>query len=471
MQKLLFFFCCLCSALSLQGQGYNITVQLKGYTGGTVYLGHYMGKSTYVMDSAQLNQQGTAVLEGKETQPGGIYLIVLPGKQRFFEILLDKETTFSIIADTSDLIRKTEFKQSADNALFAAYNRYIAGMADQMDEVRRQLGAARTQLDTAKARAASEGIGKKLQQYRTDIIAKHPKTLLAAIFRAMREPEVPPMPKKADGSLDSTYPYRYYKAHYWDDVDLADGRLVRTPVLEARLGRYFNQLVAPVPDSVIAEADKLVARTKKDKESFKFMVWWLTQTYESSQIMGMDAVFVHVVEKYYVTNQAYWVNEEQKEKIISRAYTIAPNLIGQKAAQLVLQDTSGRRTSLYDIKSKYTVIVFWDPTCGHCITEVPKLDSAYKASWKKQGVTMLGVKTEGTKEEWSGFIRDKKLTGWIHAWDPGYTSNYRKFYDVYSTPVVYLLDANKKILAKRLGVEQLDGFLQREAGEAAKRTR
>jgi hypothetical protein len=92
---------------------------------------------------------------------------------------------------------------------------------------------------------------------------------------------------------------------------------------------------------------------------------------------------------------------------------------------------------------------------------VPKLDSAFNASWKKKGVTMYGVRTDGTKEEWTKFIRDNHLKGWIHAWDPGYTSNYRKFYDVYATPVVYLLDQNKKILAKRLGVRQLDEFLER----------
>jgi peroxiredoxin len=175
------------------------------------------------------------------------------------------------------------------------------------------------------------------------------------------------------------------------------------------------------------------------------------------------------VEKYYVTNQAYWISEEQKEKIISRAYAIAPNLIGQKAAALALQDSVGKPKSLYDVKAKYTVLVFWDPTCGHCITEVPKLDSAYKASWKKKGVVMYGVKTDGTQAEWTKFIKDKDLSGWIHVWDPGYKSNYRKFYDVYSTPLVYLLDANKKILAKRLGVEQLEGFLERDLQDAAKK--
>ena len=470
MQKLLYFLICLCSTFSLHAQGYNITVQLKGYQSGTVYLGHYMGKTTYVMDSAQISNDGIAVLKGPEKQPGGIYMVVLPGKTRYVEMLMDKVQTFSVSIDTSDLSGKTVYKNSPDNDMFSAYNKFLSSQSDIMSDIQQKLAAARTAEDTAKVRPLSEGLGKKLLAYRDDIIRQHPQTLLASIFKAMRETEVPPMPRKKDGSLDSTYPYLYFKAHYWDDVDLSDGRLVRTPIIESRLTRYFNQLVAPVPDSVILEGDKLIAKTKRDKESFKYVVWWLTHTYEGSPIMGMDAVFVHLVEKYYVTKQAYWVNEEQNQKIIDRAFTIAPNLIGQKAAALPLVDTAGKPRALYDIKSKYTVLVFWDPTCGHCITEVPRLDSAYKASWKKKGVTMYGVKTEGTQAEWTKFIKDKNLVGWAHVWDPGYKSNYRKFYDVYSTPLVYLLDENKKILAKRLGVEQLEEFLDREAkGTAAKR--
>lgn len=463
MQNLLCLLCCLCSAFSLQAQGYEITVKIRGYQSGYLYLGHYMGKTTYVMDSARINENGVAVLKGAEKQPGGIYLIVLPGKKKYFEMLMDEVQTFSVEADTSSLLEKTVFSGSADNEMFTAYNRFLSAQGPAREEIQRQLAAARTAADSAKVVPLSEQLGKKLQEYRNNVVAQHPRSLLAAIFRSMREPEVKPMPKKADGTLDSTYPYRYYKAHYWDDVDLADGRLVRTPIIETRLNRYFSQLVAPVPDSVISEADALIAKTGSDKESFKFLVWWLTLHYESSPIMGMDAVFVHLVEKYYVTKRAYWVTDEQNEKIINRAYTIAPNLIGQKGAPLPLQDTSGKSASLYDIKAKYTILVFWDPTCGHCITEVPRLDSAFNASWKKKGAVMFGVKTEGTQEEWLKFIRDKKLKGWIHAWDPGYKSNYRRFYDVYSTPLVYLLDENKKILAKRLGVEQLEEFLQRSS--------
>jgi peroxiredoxin len=251
-------------------------------------------------------------------------------------------------------------------------------------------------------------------------------------------------------------------------VNLSDGRLVRTPILEGKLQKYFTQLVPLDPDSIKIECDQLLAKARKDKEMFKYMLWWLTYHYETSQYMGMDAVFVHLVEKYYVPGDAYWLNTEQQNKIISRAYAIAPNLIGQQAPPLEMQDSSAKPLSLYSTKAKYTVLVFWDPTCGHCKTEVPRLDSAFKASWQRRGVVMLGVRTDGTREEWLQFIKQHQLSGWIHAWDPEAQSNYRRLYDVYSTPVVYLLDEKKKILAKRLGVEQLDGFLDRlEHGTAA----
>ncbi|RAI98766.1 uncharacterized protein DUF4369 [Chitinophaga skermanii] len=458
MRKFIVLICSLFCCNALLAQGYNISVQVKNYKNGYFYLGHYMGKQTYLVDSALVDANGNAVIKGTKALPGGIYMIVMPKKDRYFEILLDKQQTFSVSNDTADFIHHATFKNSPENETFYAYNKYLFTESKASEKVKTDYAAAKTPADTANVRNEQEALTQRIQDYRNNIIAKNPQSLLASIFKGMREPAVPPMPKKADGTLDSTYPYRYYKAHYWDDFNLSDGRLVRTPILETRLEKYFKTLVQIHPDSVIAECDMLISKAKKDREMYKYILWWCTYTYEQSQYMGFDAVFVHLVEKYYVSGQTEWLTEEQKNKIISRAYAMAPNLIGQPAAPLVLQDPAGKPISLYKIPSKYTVLVFWDPTCGHCKTEIPRIDSAYNASWKKRGVTILGIKTEGTKEEWTQYIAEHKLQ-WVNAWDPQYTSNYRRLYDVYSTPVVYLLDEKKKIVAKRLGVEQLDGFL------------
>ncbi|PSL49185.1 thiol-disulfide isomerase/thioredoxin [Chitinophaga niastensis] len=444
--------------LQLQAQGYQISIKLKNFTGGKLFLANYMGRTTYLADSADVSATGEVVLKGKERLLPGIYLVVLPGKQQYIEALIDKQQVFSVSIDTSDLINKTVYKNSPDNELFLSYNQFLFQQETLSRNIQQQLKAAHTAADSAKALPLQQELGKKIQDFRNGFIAKHPATILAAIFRAMKEPEIPKQPV----GEDSSFAYRYFKAHYWDEVDLESDRLVRTPILEGKLKKYFEQLVPNHPDSIIVDCDAMIARTRKSKEVFKFVLWWLTYNYESSPYMGMDAVFVHLVEKYYVAGEAFWLSDEQLNKIVDRAYTMAPNLIGKQAAPLEFKDTASRPLSLYKTQAKYTVLVFWDPTCGHCKTEIPRLDSAYKASWKSKGVAMIGVKTEGTQQEWLAFINEHHLSGWVHGSDPQSAgNNYRRLYDVYSTPMIYLLDEKKKIVAKRLGVDQLQEFLER----------
>ncbi|MBC9933578.1 TlpA family protein disulfide reductase [Chitinophaga qingshengii] len=443
--------------LHLHAQGYQLTIRLKNYTSGQLFLANYMGRTTYLTDSAMVSPSGEVVLKGNKPLLPGIYLIVLPGKQKYVETLIDKQQVFSVSIDTADLINKTVYKGSPDNELFLGYNQFLYQQEALTHNISAQLKAAKTAADSAKVAPLQQELGKKLQEYRQELITKHPNAILSAIFKAMKEPEIPQQPENED----STFAYRYFKGHYWDDVELSTDRLVRTPVLEGKLKKYFSQLVMNMPDSIIADCDALIARTRKSRETFKYVLWWLTYNYESSPYMGMDAVFVHLVEKYYVPGDAFWLNDDQLNKIVSRAYTLAPNLIGQQAAPLELKDTASKPVSLYKTKAKYTVLVFWDPTCGHCKTEVPRLDSAFNASWKNKGVAMIGIKTEGTRDEWLSFIKDHHLSGWVHALDADNKTNYRRLYDVYSTPVVYLLDENKKIMAKRLAVEQLNDFIER----------
>lgn len=436
-------------------QGYHITLHVNGYRDTDVYLGNYFGKQTYLADTARLNGNGTTVFQGKEKLPGGIYFVLLPDKQKYFEILIDRQQDFEISADTSDLMHKISFHHSEDNELFYRYNRFLAGRQQEIN------AAKEKGEDSVKIKSLEKETGEQVQQYRKDYVRDHPQTMLAMIFRLMEEPVIPPIPKDSHVKEDSTFAYRYYKTHFWDHVNFSDERMLRTPILEARLSKYFSQLVYPVPDSVNMEADRLIARAKANKEVFKFVLWWLTHTYEASPYMGMDAVFVHLVEKYYIPGDAWWLTKDQLDKIIKRAYEIAPNLIGQKAPDLALKDAGMEPVSLYGTRARYTLLVFWDPTCGHCQKEIPVLDSLYEKNWKSRNVKIFGVRTGGTKDEWLKFIKDHHLEDWINTWDPDEQSNYHRLYDVYSTPLIYVLDENKKILAKRLDPEQVNGFLER----------
>jgi hypothetical protein len=51
-------------------------------------------------------------------------------------------------------------------------------------------------------------------------------------------------------------------------------------------------------DTLIKEADEIIAKAKPDSETYKYCIWYFTYETETSQIMGLDAVFVHLVKKY-----------------------------------------------------------------------------------------------------------------------------------------------------------------------------
>jgi protein-disulfide isomerase len=161
------------------------------------------------------------------------------------------------------------------------------------------------------------------------------------------------------------------------------------------------------------------------------------------------------------------------ESISRRAYMLMANLVGEKAANLEMLDTEEKPITLYDMVADYTVVCFWDPNCGHCKEEVPRLDSIYQASWKKHGVKIFAVLTpdekENAKPEWKKFIAEHKLTEWTHAYKPkemedadfkAQKAGFRQLYDITLTPTIYLLDKNKNIIGKKLTIQQLNELLE-----------
>lgn len=186
--------------------------------------------------------------------------------------------------------------------------------------------------------------------------------------------------------------------------------------------------------------------------------------------MGQDAVFVHLFEKYHSKGISTWLNEKQMTIISNRAYMLMSNLIGEQAANLDMVDAKGINTPLYNINSDYIVICFWDPTCSHCRVQVPRLDSMYNAKWKNEGVKMYGVLTETQdKDLWIQFIKDHNMNEWTNVYETDAQKkmvsdakkpSYKQLYDVVQTPTLYLLDKDKKIIAKKLTMEQMNDVLQ-----------
>jgi len=468
MRKILLSVGCFLCLLHARSQsGYSVRLHLKPYTGGKVYLGYYYGKIRALADSTQLDANGEGVFNGKERLPGGVYFIVSPGRTVLFELLLDSLQRFSIAADTAHLPESVVFTGSPDNIVFQSYTRYTNTKGKEITEAQRELATAKpmSKADSARIREKIKKANMEIQEFRQNLAAKYPGSLLTTLFRLLREPVVPPAASQPGGKYDSLFAYRFYKEHYWDSISFSDERLSRTPVFEPRLDKYFHDLVPPDPDSITREADRMLLESRVSKPMFQYLLVYFVQKYVNPEYMGQDAVFVHLFEKYINTGQAEFFTPTYRKFVDNRAYSLMANLIGQPAANLEMVDTAGKPRNLYDVSAPFIVICFWDPTCSHCKEIVPKVDSIYHAKWKQEGVTVYGVMVDGGNEAWLQFIKDHNLADWVHVYetkehqDAGEKAgqpNYRQLYDVYQTPILYLLDKDKHIVAKKLTYQQID---------------
>jgi thiol-disulfide isomerase/thioredoxin len=329
--------------------------------------------------------------------------------------------------------------------------------------------------------------------YEQDFISRNKGSLIADVLNLKTEKILKNVPKATNGRPDSLMVYKYYKTHYWDNVDFKDDAIMRNPFFSNKLNKYFDKVVVTHPDSVSVEIDRLMAKTVQGSLLYKLMLAHFTYTYETSKIMSFDKVFVHISDKYFKTGKATGIydDEEVVQKIIKRADKLKPLLVGATAQDLFMikaEDFSKMKAmgfenaknseemtkvfyanvnqvnklwvKLSDVKADYTILVFWDVDCGHCQKEIPKLLDAYNELLKEKiNVKVFSVYMQHEGEKYLKYIADNKLP-WINVYDGAHYNNSIEKYDVYSTPVIYILDKNKVIKAKRIDADKVTTIIK-----------
>jgi peroxiredoxin/prefoldin subunit 5 len=458
IKRFLFFSSLLFPFFIYAQKGHEIKIRVNGIKDTLAYLGYHYADKQYVTDTVRVDSKGNFTFKGDEPLEGGIYLVVLPNKS-YFEILVT-EQKFSIETDTLDLVNHMKVTGSKENLIFNTYQRFLVQKQKEIVPLKARYEVVKSNEDSAKSiQKQMKAVDQDVKDFRLQILRENPKSFTGQLIRCMIEPEPPEPPKDEKGNIDSTFQFYYVKNHLLDSVDFSDSRLLRSPLLHQKIKTYTETMTIQIADSIIPVVDTIIDRSKKNKEIFKYALVTLTNHYETSKIMGHDEVFVHLAEKYYVKDDAFWVDSTLRAKLWERIRKIKPNLLGKTAHDLVMKDTSGNTVSLHGIKAKYTVLVFWSPTCSHCKKEIPELYHTFD-SLKSEGVEAFAVGIESDPAIWKEFIREHKLN-WVNVNDLYEQSRFRDYYDIQTTPVIYLLDEKKKIVAKRLDVANLSMILRK----------
>lgn len=447
-----------------QNQGTEIRVKFKNLKNSECYLGFHYGNNKYIKDTATVDSKGMAVFKSENALLGGIYLIIIPSRN-YFELVVS-EPLISVETDTSDFIESMKIIESEENKEFYGYMSFMKESMDKRNELDKKIQAASAKNDEKAKKeyeAQKDELNDAIIKYRKDLVEQKPDLFWSKIVYAMQEPEPR---EKLENEADTTYGryiYNFYQLHYFDHIDFSDNRFLRTPIYEGMVLRYMDKLTMRHPDSIKFAAARVIDKTLADTELFKYTLVKLFNKYAQSKYMGMDAVFVFLAERYYLSGKAYWSDSTQLAKIWERVYKLSSNLIGMKARNLEMEDTGHVVHSLYDVDSRYTVVIFWDPECGHCKKELPVLKKLYNMT-DRDSLEVFAVYVGTDLKSWRKFIKENNHS-WISVADPENKTNFRMTYDVFSTPVIYLLNNKKIIEAKRIAVEDIDRIINSLEGK------
>lgn len=467
------------TALCAQDQR-RLAFQIKGTAGDTVFLANYYGNRLYYADTAIADGHGLSVFNSPKGYKTGVYAVVVPGP-KYFEIIVN-EPEVKISSDTADLTGRLEVERSRENTLFHAYIRTLNEKKKEGDALRGKHDATQDPIARGTLKKQMEDLDHEVKAFQRELVDRNPDTFVARIVK-MSMPTPDERIKRPDGTIDTVATYQFYRAHFWDNTDLADERIVRTPVFQNKLEEYIAKVVPQVPDSINRLADALIARVPPGGELFKFVVHSITYKYETSDIMGMDAVFVHMAQTYYCAkpgekSRAFWMAEEKLKKMCERAKKMAPLVIGAPARDVILPDTTEANwRGFRDLPNDYVYLVFWDPHCGHCKKSLPDIHKQYLEKLRPAGIEVFAIAkaTDSTLfADWKKYLRENRLE-WVNVgltwhvyeqarkepWNfiPQHTTieslNYADAWDVYSTPKFYLVGPDRKIVGKQINPEQV----------------
>lgn len=415
----------------------NINIQLEQANDSAYYLARYYGDKFQMVDTA-FAKDGLINYRATDNYPAGIYLLVDAKKTRLMEFLLENDQQFTITNSTSTESGGIKCEGSIMTSLFF----------EQMLQSNAIYGQLQQLAQNPDQQPERDVLLTRLDSLKNDIITRYPDSLFSKILSAMNEPQVPESLQQ-----DQKAAYYYYKANFWNTIDLSDERLLRTPIINSKLEQYFEKLLPQIPDTISQEIDKLIEKTHGNKVMRDYLIWHFTDQYQNPKIMGLDQVFIHLADKYFANLEITNTSPSVKEKIMSRADQIRKLTLGSPAPDLWLVDTTDSFRSFKDIKTEYLVLFFWDHDCGVCKKEIKVLKELYND--ENKSFEVFAIATTADFPGWKNYIVENKLN-WVNVNGmKSMTEDFHDLYDIYGTPVIYVLNKERKIIAKRIKAEQI----------------
>ncbi len=147
-------------------------------------------------------------------------------------------------------------------------------------------------------------------------------------------------------------------------------------------------------------------------------------------------------------------NLEIAKKLREKVSRLQQTSIGGIAHDIEMKTPDGMTINLSSVQKKYTLIDFWASWCGPCRSESNTLNDLYN-KYNTKGFEIYGVSLDDNKDKWLKAIEKDNRT-WTNVSSlQGFKTPASYDYAVTALPDNYLIDANRKIIAKNIHGEAL----------------
>ena len=240
---------------------------------------------------------------------------------------------------------------------------------------------------------------------------------------------------------------------FWNGIENFDGPTNENPILAAQHDFYFDKFVSPPHDSITLEISRLIDRTNDNTELRNFFLWHLLERYRLPEYMSQDQVFVWLYDHYFSQLEIKDLNSTNLAMIQEKAERFRKLALFNVAPDIKLNDS----IDLQSIESEYTVLFFYAHDCDLCHQEMRDLDSVCA---EHPDVTVLAI--DLNMESSGGFAVRPKGNGDLKSpiqyrriSNPSELIALSDAYDIETTPLIFVLDKGKRIIAKKIRARQI----------------
>ena len=374
----------------------NIKISFDNQQDSVVLLYKYRGSKTLILDTL-VQKNGIFQIKYKEKLPEGIYLLTSEQNFPLAEVLVGKNQRFSVIFNDLEDLNSVKVKGCAKET--KVYYKLMAKVRETEANIEVLESEEGYQPENWKK---IDSLRHDLANYEESLKIRKKGAFINTVINSL----------KSHG-LDN----------YWDDFPLDDARVLTYPLIDNKLDTYFDNL-RPDAKLINDEIDKLIAKTGDCVEVRDYLIWYFYRKYYSPKYMNLDDIYIHLVDDYFKKLEMENVSESFVAMMADRSDYLKNLRIGSRLPEI---------GNLYSIKAEYITVVFYDKTCQKCAQE---------------GRTLEDIRTR--HPEMVIFPVEVNSTD---------IKNLLSKYDIQTTPMIYLLDRKKNIIAKRIKAGQVEQFL------------